>query len=57
MISFFEVIKRALNGPYCAEEDFDMGLFVPKLREVVEKYDIRYDPDNPMLLSDPSNAS
>ncbi len=48
MISFLEVIKRALTGPYCTEEDFDMGVFVPKLREVVKKYDIRYDPDNPI---------
>ncbi len=48
MISFLEVIKRALTGPYCTEEDFDMGVFVPKLREVVKKYDIYYNPDNPV---------
>jgi methylamine--corrinoid protein Co-methyltransferase len=48
MISFFEIIRRAQTGSYYAEEDFDMGLFVPKLREVVEKYGIRYDPENPI---------
>jgi methylamine--corrinoid protein Co-methyltransferase len=48
MISFFEVVKRALNGPYYAEQDFAMKVVVPKLREVVAKYDIRYDPENPV---------
>ncbi len=48
MITFFEVIRRALNGPYCSEKDFAMKVVVPKLREVVKKYDIHYDPDNPV---------
>ena len=48
MISFFEVIRRALNGPYYSEQDFAMKVVVPKLREVVKKYDIRYDPENPV---------
>ncbi len=48
MISFFEIVKRALNGPYYAEQDFAMKVVVPKLREVVAKYDIRYDAENPV---------
>ncbi len=48
MISFFEIVKRALNGPYYAEQDFAMKVVVPKLREVVAKYDIRYDPETPV---------
>jgi len=46
MISFFEVIRRALNGPYYSERDFDMKVVVPKLRAVVKKYGIRFDPEN-----------
>ena len=48
MVNFFEVIRRALNGPYHTETDFAMKVVVPKLREVVEKYDIRYDAENPV---------
>ena len=60
MINFFEVIRRSLNGPYYSEKDFAMKVVVPKLREVVEKYDIRYDgfaaenpvPDDDKLADD-----
>jgi len=48
MINFFEIIRRALNGPYYSEKDFAMKAVVPKLREVVKKYDIRYDPETPV---------
>ena len=52
MIDFFEIIKRALNGPYCAEQDFAMKILVPKLRAVVKKYDIKYDPTTPVPSDD-----
>jgi methylamine--corrinoid protein Co-methyltransferase len=52
MIDFFEIVKRALNGPYYAEKDFDLKVMVPKLRELVKKYDIRYDPDDPIPNDD-----
>jgi methylamine--corrinoid protein Co-methyltransferase len=48
MIDFLEVIKRAQTGPYYSDEDFAMQVVVPKLREVVEKYGIRYHPENPI---------
>lgn len=48
MIDFFEITKRALNGPYYTEKDFDMKVLVPKVREVVDKYDLHYDPENPI---------
>ena len=48
MIDFFEVIKRALNGPYYSEQDFNIKLLVPKVREVVKEYGIRYDPETPV---------
>ena len=40
MIDFFEIVKRSLNGPYYTEKDFDLKVMVPKLREVLKKYDI-----------------
>jgi methylamine--corrinoid protein Co-methyltransferase len=52
MIDFFEVIRRALNGPYFSEQDFDMKVVVPKLREVVKRYGLRCDPDNPVPNDD-----
>jgi methylamine---corrinoid protein Co-methyltransferase len=52
MIPFFEVIKRALNGPYYSEHDFDMKVVVPKLRAIVKKYGIRFDPENPIANDD-----
>ena len=48
MISFFEIVERALNGPYYSEKDFDMKIMVPKVRVIVKKYDIRYDPETPI---------
>lgn len=43
MVDFFEVIRRALKGPFYTEEDFIMKLLVPKLRGVIKDYGIRYD--------------
>jgi len=48
MVSFMEVIDRALAGPFCSEKDFDLKVFVPKLKEVIKKYEIKYDPENPI---------
>jgi methylamine--corrinoid protein Co-methyltransferase len=46
MLDFFEIVRRALNGPYYTEHDFDMKVVVPNLRAVVKKHGIRYDPQN-----------
>ena len=48
MIDFFEIIKRALNGPYYSEQDFNIKLLVPKVTEVVKEYGIRYDSETPV---------
>jgi methylamine--corrinoid protein Co-methyltransferase len=52
MISFWAVIDRALNGPICTERDFDLAIFVPNLRKVLEKYKIKFDPANPIPADD-----
>ena len=48
MVNFMEIIDRALKGPFYSEKDFDLKVFVPKLREVIKKYEIKYDPENPV---------
>ena len=52
MISFFDVIDRAMTGPHCPESDFEMKVLYPKIQEVVGKYSIQYDPDNPIPADD-----
>ena len=52
MISFGVVMERALNGPICTERDFDLRIFVPNLRKVLEKYDIKYEPQAPVPAND-----
>ena len=46
MVSFMDVINRALTGPYYSEKDYNLKVFVPKLREIVKKYEVKYDPKN-----------
>ena len=48
MLTFATVVERAFTGPICTERDFDLGIFVPNLRKVVQKYGIKYDPQNPI---------
>ena len=52
MISFSTVVERALTGPICTERDFDLDIFVPNLRSAVDKYGIKYDPQNPVPADD-----
>ncbi|MFC1950268.1 monomethylamine:corrinoid methyltransferase [Chloroflexota bacterium] len=52
MVNFMEVIDRTLKGPFHPEKEFDLKIFVPKLREVIKKYEIKYDPENPIPSDD-----
>jgi hypothetical protein len=52
MVSFHEILERATKGPIMSPKDFDMKVFIPKVREVVEKYRIRYDPSTPCPADD-----
>ncbi len=44
MISFEDVVDRAMTGPLVPERDYDLKVFVPALRRILKKYEIRYDP-------------
>jgi len=52
MISFETVVERALTGQICSEQDFDLKVFVPNLRRIIDKYAIKYDPENPVPADD-----
>ncbi|MBN1319062.1 MAG: monomethylamine:corrinoid methyltransferase [Anaerolineales bacterium] len=52
MLSFDEIIDRAMNGPISSEKDFELKRFVRTLRQIVKKYDIRYDPATPAPWDD-----
>ena len=45
MLRFMEIIERVHGGPLCTEKEFDMKLFGPKLRAIIQEYDIRFDPE------------
>ncbi|MFC1751016.1 monomethylamine:corrinoid methyltransferase [Pseudomonadota bacterium] len=52
MVNLLDIMDRALEGPFTYENDFDLNIFYPKLKEVIHKYDIQYDPDNPLSCDD-----
>jgi len=52
MVNLLEIIDRSLSGPYTTESNFDLKIFVPKLREVITKYKIKFDLENPMSCDD-----
>jgi hypothetical protein len=52
MLNFLDIYERALKGPLMSEQDFDMKVFIPKLRRIVKDYGVKYDSDNPVPVSD-----
>jgi len=55
MVTFLDVVERALTGKPCSEREYDLKIFSTKLMEKVKEYDIRYDPQN-LVPSDNSLA-
>ncbi|RLC80909.1 MAG: hypothetical protein DRJ03_09140 [Chloroflexi bacterium] len=52
MYKMWEIMERANTGPFCEADDFNYKVFMPKMKEVIKKYDIKYDPDNPVPSDD-----
>jgi len=48
----WEILERARTGPFCEDEPFIMERFMPKLKEVIKKYGIEYDPATPIPSDD-----
>lgn len=51
-MNFLDICERAIYGPLMSEKDFDLKLFIPKVNEMVRKYGIRYDRENPVPSDD-----
>jgi len=43
MVNFIDVLDRAANGPMMTQKDFDIKVFIPALRKVLKKYDLKWD--------------
>ena len=52
MYKMWEILERAHTGPFCENDDFTYKIFMPKVKEVVKKYDIKYDPSQPVPADD-----
>ena len=48
----WEIQDRSNTGPFCDENDFLPKIFAQKLKEIIKKYDIRYDPKTPVPSDD-----
>ncbi len=48
----WEIMERANTGPFCEDDDFLYKIFMPKMKDVIEKYGIKYDPDTPVPADD-----
>jgi len=48
LVQFLDVMERALEGKPMSETDYQLRSFAPKVQEVVKKYDIKFDPKNPI---------
>ncbi|HET6475599.1 MAG TPA: monomethylamine:corrinoid methyltransferase, partial [Thermoleophilia bacterium] len=51
-LKMWEIMERAAEGPYCEDDEFLYDLFLPKMQEVVSKYEIKYDPATPVPADD-----
>lgn len=51
----WEVLERTMTGPVMAEEEFEIEFFPTRIAEIVAKYKIERDPQEP-LMTDPGMA-
>lgn len=52
MLSFMEVIDRAVEGPLMSDQDYYLKRYVPELNNVIQKYKIKFNPDTPLPSDD-----
>lgn len=52
MLDFTDICMRTEEGQMMQNMDFYMKCFIPKLGEVLKKYDVKYDPDTPVPSDD-----
>lgn len=52
MLNFLDVYERMLKGPIMSEKDFDMKIFIPRLKNVVKNSGIQYNRETPVPSED-----
>jgi hypothetical protein len=52
MITFQEVVNRALNGPITSGKEYDLKFLVATSRKLAKDYKITFDPENPVPSDD-----
>jgi methylamine--corrinoid protein Co-methyltransferase len=52
MLNFLDVYERTLKGPIMSEKDFDMKIFIPRLKNIVKNYGIQYNRETPVPSED-----
>lgn len=48
MLDFLEICRRATSGPLVQEKKFDQEIFFPKTKELIKRYNLRHDLENPV---------
>ncbi len=48
----WEILERARTGAFCEDDAFIMERFMPRMKEVIEKHGIEYDPSTPVPSDD-----
>ncbi len=48
----WEVVERSIEGPFCEDQEFLHKRVVPKVKELVKKYGIKYNPKTPVPSDD-----
>jgi len=52
LVTFLDVMEKALTGRPCSERDYTLKTFAVRLREIVKEYDIKYDSSSPVSSDD-----
>lgn len=52
VVRMWEIVKRAETGQFIEEKDFLMKHFIPTMRKVIKKYEIKYDSQIPVTSDD-----
>ncbi len=48
MPSLFDYLERSVTGPIMTQKDFQMKILIPNVRKIVNEFEIKYDPDEPV---------
>jgi hypothetical protein len=52
MLSFTDIIDRAIDGPLISDQEYYLKRYVPELNKVIQKYNIKYNPEVPLPSDD-----